>query len=849
MKTKALYLIGLFGLLSLVFGCDVSEKDPVRDDAYLLSLAIRMPSEGETRVGLSQKEGTKDLAASWQEDDQVQVIVRRGNEFHDLGKVPVTRISEDGKTAFFNVDIREYPSLEFPFTLFCFTGNDFPGTADAVGGGRWAALCPYDIKRGTLEGFKAPLYCRIEVDGKSDPTGDFEHVGTYELLHVKNDSGNPIQFSHRGFEVETPWYRGSTVVWFTDDYDHTALSGEWEGEAESPEAMVMPHTERVFVSWYIPSGFPISRARLIASVNGEVMRSSNTFTSSASLERSHAYHMYATWDGTELRLKPSANAVSTLEVLPAEIDFGEVVVGNTEYLNLSITNIGEDEETAFISIDGHGPYDGPFCLTNAGLADDYVTRVLEPGATRSLRVSFKPVAVGDFQETILVTSDAIPEGKLLVPVRGKGVEEDTSFHLSASSIEVYVNMDSPVGIYYGSGDYEVINENPDIVDYDINGIHVAHAPAHSSPRKSDATTGHKIEYDLWWITGKKLGDATLRLIDQQTGEELTLRVKVVTAPPLRLAADRIEIIAGKDDKVEILAGCGWYEVTCDNPEIVEARKATMGGGGGGRDDDYQSYSGTYVVLNALLPGQTTVRVKDMSSYDVATIDVTVLPDPYMPEVVDLGLSVKWASFNLGATRPEEFGDYYAWGESRPKDVYSWETYDLCFGSDNTLIRYNADPSYGFEGYYDNKTVLQPGDDAAHCNLGGKWRMPTWEELNELRWSCTWEWVSVNGVAGSKATGPNGNSIFLPAAGCVYGTEFAFVGSWGEYWSSTLVTTPVYDLEDNPEHSSWFAHELSVYNPYQDEGLSMRFVGRSIRPVYDESISTGGGGTVSGGEEI
>ena len=461
-----------------------------------------MPSEGETRVGLSQKEGTKDLAARWQEDDQVQIVVRRGNEFHDLGKVPVTNISEDGKTAFFNADIRDYPSLEVPFTLFCFTGNDSPGTADATGGGQWAAVCSYGIKRGTMEGFKAPMYCRIEVNGKSDPIGNFEHVGTYELLHVRNDSDNPIHFSHRGFDVETPWYRGDTNVWFTDDYDHTVLSGEWEGEAESPEALVMPHTERVFVSWYIPSGFAISRARLIASVNGEVMRSSNTFSSKVSIERNHAYHMYATWDGTDLKLQSSATAVSTLEVVPAELDFGEIIVGETEYLTLTIKNIGEYEETVFVSIDGHRPLDGPFCLNNAGLADDYVTRVLEPDSSRRLTITFKPKATGDFQGSIIVTSDAIPEGRLVVPVRGKGVEEDTSFHLSASSIEVYVNTEGLVGIYNGSGEYEVINENPDIVDYDINGIHVAHAPAHSSPRRSDGTTGHKIEYDLWWITSK-----------------------------------------------------------------------------------------------------------------------------------------------------------------------------------------------------------------------------------------------------------------------------------------------------------------------------------------------------------
>lgn len=159
--------------------------------------------------------------------------------------------------------------------------------------------------------------------------------------------------------------------------------------------------------------------------------------------------------------------------------------------------------------------------------------------------------------------------------------------------------------------------------------------------------------------------------------------------------------------------------------------------------------------------------------------------PSVPDAVDLGLSVKWASFNLGATKPEEYGDHYAWGETGPKEDYAWSTYKWCMGAYNTLTKYCTDSSYGYNGFTDGKTVLDPEDDAAHVNLGGKWRMPTDDEWTELRENCTWSWTTQNGVNGYLVTGPNGNSIVLPAAGYRFNVYLYTAGSYGLYWSSSL----------------------------------------------------------------
>ena len=152
------------------------------------------------------------------------------------------------------------------------------------------------------------------------------------------------------------------------------------------------------------------------------------------------------------------------------------------------------------------------------------------------------------------------------------------------------------------------------------------------------------------------------------------------------------------------------------------------------------------------------------------------------EAVDLGLSVKWATFNVGATKPEEYGGYYAWGETEEKEKYDWSTYKWCNGSSTSITKYCTDSYYGT---VDNKAVLDPEDDVAHVKWGGSWRMPTLDELKELKNNCTWQWATQNGVNGYKVTGANGNSIFLPAAGYRYGSGLNYSGSDGNYWSSSL----------------------------------------------------------------
>ena len=215
--------------------------------------------------------------------------------------------------------------------------------------------------------------------------------------------------------------------------------------------------------------------------------------------------------------------------------------------------------------------------------------------------------------------------------------------------------------------------------------------------------------------------------------------------------------------------------------------------------------------------------------------------------VDLGLSVKWAICNIGADNPEDYGDYFAWGETEPyyadsysqsnnpvwkdgkSNGYSWSSYKYANGSSGALTKYCTDSSKGYNGFVDNKTVLDLEDDAAHVNWGGNWRMPTQEEMEELRGKCSWSWTTLNGVVGylvtSQVAGYENSSIFFPAAGSRSGTYLSGVGTKGEYWSNTFgryySDESIYGC--NFEMSSGFSYSHSNYG-------TIRYYGMSIRPV-------------------
>jgi hypothetical protein len=215
------------------------------------------------------------------------------------------------------------------------------------------------------------------------------------------------------------------------------------------------------------------------------------------------------------------------------------------------------------------------------------------------------------------------------------------------------------------------------------------------------------------------------------------------------------------------------------------------------------------------------------------------------EYVDLGLpsGLRWATTNVGATNPEGYGDYYAWGEIATKVSYTWENYTLANGSFTTLTKYNNNSS--IYGTVDNKKTLEAADDVATQKWSGNWRMPTIDEWTELLNNCDWKWTdnyNNTGVTGDIVTSKsNGNSIFLPAAGYYDSGELNNAGSNGYYWSSSL-------------HMNYpnCAQYVTFYSGHPDTYGNSRLYGRSVRPVvmfYGITIAATTNGSVEAAKTV
>lgn len=238
---------------------------------------------------------------------------------------------------------------------------------------------------------------------------------------------------------------------------------------------------------------------------------------------------------------------------------------------------------------------------------------------------------------------------------------------------------------------------------------------------------------------------------------------------------------------------------------------------------------TFTSVVTDLPQNTTIYVRAYAkvngmhilSGDQVEFQTTQLPDEDDKEYVDLGLpsGTLWATHNIGANSQEEYGYYYAWGETEPKENYDWTTYKYCI-SWNNMTKYCTESA---NGSVDNKTELEPEDDAATVNWGSDWEMPNAEQMKELLNYCTVTYVYRNSVAGRLFTSNlNGNSIFFPAAGYISGNWLESGGFSGHYWTSSVCTDYVVNH---------FGSNRGIEYTF-DSGItsSLRCVGSTIRPV-------------------
>lgn len=224
-------------------------------------------------------------------------------------------------------------------------------------------------------------------------------------------------------------------------------------------------------------------------------------------------------------------------------------------------------------------------------------------------------------------------------------------------------------------------------------------------------------------------------------------------------------------------------------------------------DGFVTTSDVTALYNYLLNGDATYfATSDVDGDGYITVgDITYVynillsggnPGNDSHEYVDLGLpsGTLWATMNVGASTPEECGDYFSWGETTPRegeDPY-WTNYQWSVNKWNTMTKYCTNSSQGYNGFVDGKTELDPEDDVATVNWGSKWQMPSKAQMEELRTKCTWQWTTSNGVKGylvkSKS---NGASLFMPVTDYYSNGQIYNAGYLGYYWTRTLHETTSY----------------------------------------------------------
>ena len=352
------------------------------------------------------------------------------------------------------------------------------------------------------------------------------------------------------------------------------------------------------------------------------------------------------------------------------------------------------------------------------------------------------------------------------------IDKYDDLKLSANSSFINNGESTTIDIT-GNGEYDIFNGNEKVTKVTLEGEKLT-------------------------IEAIGAGESTIIVTDKKTGNTAPIEVTVWARLSIAIIGN-IDLEVGDKTNVRIMSGNNDYTLDSDYPKVATP-----------------TLIGEFVSVEALSAGKATITVTDNKTDQTASFTVTVndsTPIDIPAETIDLGLpsGTLWASYNIGATKPEEYGSYFAWGETEQKEKCGWYNYTHCNGSENTCFNLGSD-------------ISGTKYDVAHTKWGGEWCLPTLDQVKELINKCSSTWTTVNGVNGLLFTGPNGKTIFFPAAGYL-GGEVLNTGSYGYYWSGG----------QDPKNAER-AYNLAVYNGTPNWLNNYRFAGFSVRPVINGTPS-------------
>ena len=502
-------------------------------------------------------------------------------------------------------------------------------------------------------------------------------------------------------------------------------------------------------------------------------------------------------------------STSPISITPTEIDFGEIVVGSYAERYLTIKNESDEPQKVKVRIEDFD-YDG-FYLRWADLDDDYFYQTIQPGEEYLAEIDFHTSTTGDYASIVLITSETTDNWQCVVPLKAKSVQPLSFISVTPTKLDfgiVKLGTDK-------TQELTITNTGENTVKMTMDGCTDSRSNFDVSNNQEEVTLAPG-DSKVYTVTahGTQAGCApTQSLLVKCEGFDEEIEVKMSSFgdddDPI---IDIIELSLNVGETASVkVRNSGYYSVVPDDESMIEL----SGGGGAGvhggpidRHHPWANYEETEWTIKALKAGVVHVTFTDEHTHhsSVLTIIISEESTEIPAEAIDLGLpsGTLWASYNVGATKPEEFGGYYAWGETEIKDSYSWDNYLLCNGTAESCVNIGND-------------ISGSQYDVATQKWGANWRMPTSNEFKELEEECDWTWTSVNGISGHQVTGPNGNAIFLPAVGSGFdGGEG--IGSTGFYWTSTL-------------YDSSLAYYFTYYQDFlMYTGKGDRYQAHSIRPV-------------------
>ena len=818
MRTKIYSILALLPLFTLLTACSDVESVMNRWMGEEITLDACMPSsESNTRAGLVEIKNSKDLLAQWQDGDEVQLFVCQGQVGVELGKVTVSNISYDRKRATMSVVIPSNIDTGKTYTIYGFCGIE--ASLKKNTDGTWSPVCIAELTRCSLEEFKAPMMCRLTSRGTNLSTVEFEHFGTYELLHVANATSRSINFLQMDYNVKSPWYLGSTQVSFQSSGVPSLYGGKNDSQA-SDYINIPAKDTKTIISWYMASGKNLKDAQLMAYVDGSYITSQNKKSSDVTIESGHAYHLYVTWDGSSLKFDQSGvEEERSISVTPTSIDFGTVEAGKSKTETFTVYNTG-NASIYFVVQSLHNEFDIP----ESGKA---VT--LAAGKSKTFNVTFSPsVSNLDFQELVTITSDA-SNGTQYVSLYGNSKQQGTpTISVSPQSIDfgTVVPGDSKTETFTvqntGKADLNFVIQSLHN-EFDISESGKAFTLKSGKTKSFTVTFApfvSNLDFQEYVMISSDASNGTQYISLYGNSKQQAAEEPAINVSPSSIDFGTVEVGNSKTETFTVYntgkVSLNYVIQSLHNEfDVSESGRSYTLSAGGSKSfsvtftpsvKDY-NYSETITITSDASTGIQYVSLTGRSkgSSGGGGTSYTSCPDGNHPHLIDLGLpsGTKWACCNVGASKPEDYGGYFAWGETKEKSKYLWDTY----------IHYSNWTIYDI-----GKDIAGSQYDAAKANWGIPWVMPSLEQMNELVDKCTSNWTMMNGVNGIKFTSSNGASIFLPAAN--NGNELDRRGSYGQYWSSSL--------DESYPSTAWSLRTGEWYVNAADH--LYRYYGCSVRPV-------------------